>query len=238
MYFSEGRLWWYIGLQDLLLRYIKKYCKSTDSYILDAGCGTGKNIEIIKACGYKVFGIDISENAIEFCHKRNIFEVSIANITNIPFRDNFFDVIFSMDVIHNLDDYSIKRSVKEFYRVLKPSGVLIINCAALEWLRSQHDDIVNLRKRFTKKEIIGLFSDFDFEIIKLSYRVFFLFIPVALIKIVKKIIKKISRRSYSDQWLPPYIFNWLLTKIQLFENKIIYNFYLPIGSSLFIVLKK
>ncbi len=238
MYYCEDKSWWYVGLRNLLIYYIKKYSKK-NLKILDAGCGTGKNIEVLKANNYDIYGIDISDDVINFCRKRGIVDnIQLGSIANIPYNSNYFDVLYSFDVLHNLDEDLRGKAVREFFRVVKPDGIIIINCAAFEWLRSQHDDIVGNKKRFSKGELEGLFKDFDTEIIKSSYRVFLLFPPIALVKIIKKLIKLLNKKSITDNSLPPTIINWILTKIQLLECGLIKNFNLPFGTSVFLVLKK
>ena len=237
IYYSEDKMWWYLGLRDILIFYLQKFC-GKEGIILDAGCGTGKNIEFLKSNGFKVYGIDISNDAIEFCKKRNLSEVKLSSITDIPYESNFFNAVYSMDVIGSLDKKNIEKAVNEFIRVVKDDGIVIINTAALEWLKSQHDVVVNSKKRFTKSEFKLLFNRQDVKILKLSYRVFLLFFPIAIIKWFKRFIKIFTKKSYTDLKMPPSIINILLAKIQLLENKIFKNINLPIGSSLFLIFKK
>jgi len=237
IYYSEDKMWWYVGLRDILLFYIKKFSKK-GGIILDAGCGTGKNIEFLESNGFKVHGIDISGDAIKFCNQKNLLNVTCSSITDIPYESNFFDAVYSMDVIGNLDEKDRGKAVNEFIRVAKTGGIVIINTAALEWLRSQHDDIINLKKRFTKSEIKLLFSRQNVKILKLSYRVFLLFFTIAIIKWFKRLKKIFTKKSYTDLKIPPNLINIFLLKVQLLENKILRNINLPVGSSLFLILKK
>ena len=167
-----------------------------------------------------------------------MLNVKYSDITYIPYDSDFFDVVYSIDVIGNLNEQNREKAIKEFIRVLKKNGIVIINTAAFEWLRSQHDDIINLKKRFTKSEIKLLFNHQNIKIIKLSYRVFLLFVPIAIIKWFKRFIKIFTKKSYTDLKIPPNIINIFLTKIQLLENKILRNINLPVGSSLFLIFKK
>jgi ubiquinone/menaquinone biosynthesis C-methylase UbiE len=156
----------------------------------------------------------------------------------LPYKSDFFDAVYSMDVIGNLDDQDREKAIKEFIRVLKKGGIAIINTAAFEWLRSQHDDIINLKKRLSKSEIKLLLNNQNIETIKLSYRVFLLFLPIALVKWFKRFIRILTKKSYSDLQIPPATVNIILTKIQLLENKIMRKINFPLGSSLFLVIKK
>ena len=71
MYMSENTMWWYVGLRDLLLRYVKKLAKPK-STILDVGCGTGKNMEVLIKKGHNVKGIDYSDDALKYTRMRGI----------------------------------------------------------------------------------------------------------------------------------------------------------------------
>jgi ubiquinone/menaquinone biosynthesis C-methylase UbiE len=237
IYYSEDKMWWYIGLRDLLLFYLNKYCKK-NAVILDAGCGTGKNIEFLGLNNFRVHGIDVSNDAIKFCNRRNLPEIKYASITDIPSEPNFFDAVFSMDVIGNLDEDDREKAIKEFTRVLKPNGIAIINTAAFEWLRSQHDDIINLKKRFNKKELEMLISCKNIQILKSSYRVFLLFLPLALIKWSKRFARLFSKKSYTDLKIPPLLINSFLKNIQFLENKMIRHMNFPFGTSMFIIFRK
>ena len=236
MYKNEENLWWYRGLQGVLLHYIKKLC-SKDCLVLDAGCGTGKNMEILISEGFKVKGIDLSADSISFCKSRGINELKLCSICKIDYKSGIFDAVYCMDVLGILSEDLRTDAVKEFFRVLKPGGFLIINCAAFEWLRSQHDLVVSITKRFNKKEILELLQKNGFKCIKCSYRIFLMLSVVALVKLAKKINRK-GGNPRSDQWMPPGMINRLLTWIQLIENKMFYKIDLPAGSSIFAVARK
>ena len=236
MFRSEDILWWYIGLQDILMWSIRTFAKKRP-LILDAGCGTGKNIQILSHEGYNVVGFDASEEAIRYSKKRGL-NVKRGTITKIPFRNNAFDCIICTDVFGILKTQKERhKAVSEFNRVLKTSGILILHCAALEELRSQHDTVTHINRRFTKSALASYFSRRDWQVMKLSYRIFFLFIPLFAIKLIKRILRRGSSAT-SDQIILPNFLNNLLIIIQLFENKILKWADLPIGTSLLFVVKK
>ena len=68
--------------------------------ILDAGCGTGFNLGYYSASGTRdVYGLDIADEAILHVRKRNFQKIVQASISEIPFRSNAFDVVFSFEVV-------------------------------------------------------------------------------------------------------------------------------------------
>ena len=98
--------------------------------ILEVGCGGGLFTNMIKkyypSC--EVYGIDLDENHIKFarneCKKQNLkVNYQVADIKNLPFKDENFDLVFSHTVVEHLpfDDF-----IKEQKRVLKTGGKLVI----------------------------------------------------------------------------------------------------------------
>lgn len=236
MYRSEETLWWYRGLRALIFRYLQT--RSRKIRIFDAGCGNGKTIQFLNGKGFKVYGVDLSKQAIALCRKRGVRTAVLGDITNLNFKDRSFDIVLCIDVLGMLSEEQRVKAIKELHRVLSSKGILIAQFSALPLLWSQHDRVIRWKKRFVKGEIEKLFCRPKWEISKLSYRVFFLFLPVLLQKIVKKLTVKKGQKAKTDQFIPPFFLNKLLTFIQLYENWVFTKIDLPIGSSLFLVAQK
>ncbi len=90
--------------------------------LLEPGCGRGEFITNFKKLGLEVFGLDLSREAQSF--NKNI-DIRTCNVENegIPFKDNYFDIIYSKSFIEHL--YYPEKYLKEAYRVLKPGGVIL-----------------------------------------------------------------------------------------------------------------
>lgn len=237
MYTVEKKLWWYIGLREVLHYFIEK-THLKNPKILDAGCGTGMNIKFLQSLGYDVEGIDLSSEAVELSKKRAIKQVKPGSITDLDFPNKSFDIILNLDVLGLLDDELITKAIHEFYRTLKPDGYLFLHCAALEWLRSQHDEVSNVKKRFSETELQSYFDKTQWKIVKSSYRMFFLFIPLVFIKIIKKIYRSRSKKANTDLKMPSIFLNSVLSLIQQLENFLLRFVDFPFGTSLFLILKK
>ncbi len=96
----------------------------TDTTILDVGCGSGGSCVLAKERGAVVHGIDVAEGLLSFAIHRvpkGIFKV--ADIENLPYEDNMFDVIFAANSLQ----YSENRisALLELKRVCKPNGRII-----------------------------------------------------------------------------------------------------------------
>lgn len=107
------------------VEYVKIYTRLNGKKILDAGCGWGWLYDVIVKEGAFYFGIDPDEKKIKTAMnlwKQGDFKTGKAE--NIPFENIFFDLIITIDTVEHMQN--IKKSFKEFYRVLKPDGYLFI----------------------------------------------------------------------------------------------------------------
>jgi len=99
------------------------------SIILDACTGTGKQAFAFGEKGFEVVGIDISDDMLNIAKKNNRFSnVSFQNAdaSNIPFPDNYFDVVSVSFGLHEMPGDIRKRAMKEISRVTKPKGTVMI----------------------------------------------------------------------------------------------------------------
>jgi SAM-dependent methyltransferase len=240
MFSVENGFWWYRGLHDLVLRFVRPAATVAAGKkmlrILDAGCGTGRMMELLLPFG-DVEGFDFSGEAVRFCAQRGLLNVSRQDMTTWHGGSGQYDVIISLDVLCHKSITDEDAIVKEFHRALKPGGTLIVNLPAFELLRRRHDRAVHTRKRYAKKETIARYEAAGFFIKHASYRLPHLF----LIIFCKKWAERLSgdKGMESDVAMPPRWLNALLTWCNLFENRCIASgVSMPLGTSLFIVARK
>jgi ubiquinone/menaquinone biosynthesis C-methylase UbiE len=136
-----------------LLYFCDKY--NVGKEVLD--CGAGGNypkLAYFAQKGYDLYGIDSSEEALEnakrFAQKNNI-EINFkkADIRDIPYQDESFDVVFSYNTIFHMRKVEIKKAVNEIIRVLKTKGMGYINFIDIE------DDIHRTDKEESPGEFIS-----------------------------------------------------------------------------------
>lgn len=100
---------------------LDKYAKGK---ILDIGCGTGQHLGAIKNFEKKC-GVDPSETAIKEAQDSfSDCEFVIGSTYHLPYKDDYFDLVFSVDVVEHLE-YP-EKMVAETKRVLKQNGVCIM----------------------------------------------------------------------------------------------------------------
>ena len=100
----------------------KKHLKPDDK-LLDVGCGSGSLLK--KFDNVNRFGIDISAKYLEHLSGENI-TLCLSLIEDMPFKDNYFDMITCTDVLEHVLD--LNGSLSNIARVLKPGGMLLIRC--------------------------------------------------------------------------------------------------------------
>lgn len=126
--------------------------------LLDAGCGTGGLILSLAKAGedWRFTGIDFMPLACELARSRcgSSTDIREASITELPFGNASFDAVVSADVVCQVSNPEV--AVAEFFRVLKPGGILIINVPAYQWMWSYHDDSCQTHHRYTRKELRAL----------------------------------------------------------------------------------
>ncbi len=236
MYELETEYWWYKALSELVESNIKKIFKDKELDILDAGCGTGRMVEILSSYGH-VEGVDYSEEAIKFCKKRGLENVKIEDLNNWNPNSKLYDVIISLDVIYHAgieDDIEV---LNKFQNALNKNGTLILNLPAFNILRRRHDRQVFGKRRYRKKSMIKSLENAEFDVRKISYRLPHLFFVILIKKTIEKLAGFPEAKSDLNP-LPPWL-NTLLLFTNRIENKLInLGVSIPLGSSLFIIANK
>lgn len=165
----EDRMWYFRSLHAHVGRLLGSVGQESD--VLDAGCGTGGLILRLRAQhpGWKFSGIDFMPLACELARKRCGAGVDIreASITALPFANASFDAVVSADVICQVVDADT--AVKEFFRVLRPGGAVVINVPAYMWMWSYHDDSCQTKHRYTRAEIGGLIEAAGFRAAQVTH---------------------------------------------------------------------
>ncbi len=101
-----------------------------NEFILDVGCGSGRDIVTLAQKKCRCIGFDVSKNMIEEARKEllknNIsdVELKIGDVINLDFSNEMFDKVFASEVLEHVPDCN--KAVSEMSRVLKPGGALVI----------------------------------------------------------------------------------------------------------------
>lgn len=168
--------------------------------VLDAGCGTGGLILQLRKreAGWRFTGIDFSALACSLAAERCGSDVEIreASITALPFADASFDAIVSADVLVQVDERA--KALREFYRCLKPGGVVVLNVAAYKWMWSYHDDTCQTKHRYSRRELRAELMGSGFQSVRATH---WNALPFPLLVLKRKVFR--MRGDTSDVRLFP-----------------------------------
>lgn len=103
---------------------------SKEDRILDVGCGLGYFTDLLSKDGAECYGIDLDEKCIDYCQKYMKGQYQVADVTKIPFPDNYFDKILCTEVLEHIDHN--EEILKEIRRVLKKDGILVTSVPCSE----------------------------------------------------------------------------------------------------------
>lgn len=93
---------------------------------LDAGCGAGRHLQIVAEAGVEVVGVDVSwavEAAAERATRNPLIHVVQADLLRLPFRESTFDFVYSLGVLHHLEDP--RHGAAALVRTLRENGFLL-----------------------------------------------------------------------------------------------------------------
>jgi SAM-dependent methyltransferase len=189
LYDLEDAHWWFRGRRAVIHALLERAELPARPRILDAGCGTGRNLVELGAVG-DAQGIDPSPDAIAFCRRRGLDRVTEAGLEALPFADGSFDLVVATDVIEHIDDDAA--ALAELRRVAAPDGRLLLTVPAYMWLWSQHDDSHHHKRRYTRRRLRERVEAAGWAPVESSYFNTALLPPIALVRTLTR------RREPSD----------------------------------------
>lgn len=239
IYNAELTHWWFCGRRNIVATLVRRFAtKSRPLRIADVGCGMGASFEMLGEFGW-VVGLDFSPTALGFSQQRGFPRLLAAALPNLPFPDAEFDVVCALDVIEHIDDDAA--AVRELWRVCKPGGLLVVTVPAYEWLWSEHDDINEHKRRYTRYQLRDRLALPAGELMRLSYMNTIFAPPVMLFRLLKRFggkKKTAPADMKSDVFPVPRLLNAVQSFLFSSEGAWLRLASLPFGTSLICILRK
>ena len=114
--------------------------------------------------GIEIFGLDISDYAIKNCKKEVSTFLSLGNATELPYDSNFFDLVISINTVHNLEYKDCKEAIKEITRVSKDKSFIQVDAYRNDDELELFKDWMLTAKTYLKpEEWIKLFQDVGYK---------------------------------------------------------------------------
>jgi SAM-dependent methyltransferase len=232
-YDMEDRHWWFRSRRRVLWALLQRTDLKPSPRILDAGCGTGRNLAEFGRLG-SAEGVDHSPQAVEFCRRRGLEGVRQAVIEDLPFECGRFDLIFATDVIEHLPDD--RPALEELRRVAAPGARVIVTVPAYNWLWSEHDRSYHHYRRYSRPMLRRRLRAHGWEPTVDTYFYSALLPPVAAVRMLQRL--RSNGNGKSDlQMSPRALDRWLEMPVRFEASLIRRGVSLPAGVSLGMVCR-
>ena len=229
----EDRHWWFRSRRRVIWALVHRAEIPPSPRILDAGCGTGRNLAEFARLG-PAEGVDISPQAVEFCQRRGLRGVRLAALEELPFEDGRFDLLLATDVIEHLPDEG--PALAELRRVAAAGARLVITVPAYNWLWSKHDASWHHYRRYTRRLLRDRVRGHGWEPVVATYYYSAMLPPVALVRTLQRLRSNGTRKS--DLHLSPRSLDrWLELPVRAEAALIRRGASLPAGVSLGMVCR-
>lgn len=188
--FIPGKIYGEIEVEHIH-RYesISKLVKN--KIVLDAACGEGYGSFKMSKYAEKVYGIDVSQEAIvnaQKKYKKDNLEFKLANIEKLPFKNNSVDVVVSFETIEHVEEEIQYKFLEEIKRVLKENGILIISTPD----KKNYSELENFNNRFHVKEFY--YQEFE-NFLKKFFREIYIFDQgFEKVSVINNSIKKLREK--------------------------------------------
>jgi SAM-dependent methyltransferase len=227
---AERTHWWFRGRRHFIERALRTVTLPADARLLDAGCGSGGNLELLSRFG-RVWGFEYDAEACAVAGELGLGPVERGGLPGpIPFSDVQFHAIGLFDVLEHLE-HPVESLIALRERVTS-DGALVLTVPALPWLWGPHDEVHQHFRRYTASTLRRHLEDAGWEISYLSYFNTVLF-PLAL-------LQRARERIFGyrvDSLTPSPAVNALLFRLWRLEEPFIPRATLPIGLSLLAVAR-
>lgn len=233
MHVSEDVHWWFVARRLILRKVLDRfYCKRGSGKVLELGCGSGGNLQMLKDCG-SLCAIELDDNARNWANARNLCHVEKGTLPyDIPFSGKF-DLICMLDVLEHIDDdLGTLQVVRD---KLNENGILIVTVPAYQFLWSSHDVVNNHKRRYRRKQLIDIFRVAGLKVKYASYFNTILFPLVAACRLLNNLVGK---QECSDIKLPSPHTNKILTWFFSSERFFLPHISFPFGVSILLVASK
>lgn len=193
-YRYEREHWWFRARARILKDVLKRLpAERRPLRILNIGAATGYSTQWLGQFG-DVTSVEYDSDCCKFLNEKLEIDAINASITDLPFEEEGFDLVCAFDVIEHVDDDRL--AVREMLRVCNPRGWIFVTVPAYMGLWSKHDETNHHKRRYTMKQLVGLFRDLPGSICRRSYFNTFLFPPVW---IARKIMNLLPSGSAASQ---------------------------------------
>jgi len=231
----ELRHWWFVARRELIALFMGRMGAKIrpDARWLDVGCGTGVLLHSQSHMPNKR-GVELYAGSVALARAKGL-QVSQAEKTWDFSSLGQFDLITLCDVLEHVE-YD-RQAVEAIRRALADEGTVLVTVPALMSLWSEHDVVNHHFRRYTRQELLALFPNDHWEVVRASYFSTLLLPAIGAARILGKLRRKPSSSTGDLKFGPRWMDSCLLAIFRS-EKILLRWFNLPLGSSLILVARK
>lgn len=232
---QESTYWWHLGRLRIIDTYLRKAIKhKKNCKILNVGCGTGGTITMLESFG-QTDNVDISGEAIRYMKQLGYKRLTKVDDIALPFKAKSYDIVSAFDVLEHIEKHV--EALKEWKRVLKDDGAIVLTVPAYQWLWSDHDISLHHKRRYTIKRLTEAARQAGLEPTQKSYAITFSLPLVIGFRFLNKVIGRKADAGTSYVKVPRLV-NKLFTNLLYAEALLHRVARLPVGTSVIMILRK
>lgn len=223
--------WWFAARREIIRSVIDRLVHLPDNArILEAGCGTGGNLEMLAGFGQlRAFELDAEARRVA-SSKSGLAVAEGALPDAVPFASERFDLIGLFDVLEHVEDD--EAALAALCGRLGPGGRIVMTVPAFPWLWSRHDERHHHFRRYTRASLerVGARAG-----LRVEHGFYFntLLFPVA---VAQRAVKALLGVDRADDTLPPPALNAAMRTVFAAERYLVGRLAPPVGLSLCAVL--
>lgn len=182
--------WWYRGRRRIVRAELDRLPLPASARVLDAGCGSGRQLQELTGYG-EISGIELDPDAAALAASRDLGDVRVGRLEELPWEDGTFDLITCLDVIEHTPDDRV--TLTELRRVAKPGGWLLVTVPAYQALWSLHDVANHHYRRYGRRSLRLAALETGWDIRRLTSFNTVLLPPAAIVRLAQR-----GRRANGD----------------------------------------
>jgi len=226
--------WWYRGRRTIVRSEIDRLELPPGAQVLDAGCGSGRELLDLAAYG-TVHGVELDPDAAAYAASRGLGEVRVGRVEELPWDAERFDLITCLDVLEHVPEDH--RALVELRRVCKPGGWLLATVPAYPSLWSLHDRANHHYRRYSRSSLREALIAAGWELRRMTAFNSLLLAPAALVRLAQRRRYPDSAYSPELELVPPWLNGLLERPLQAEARWLATGRTLPVGLSLMAVVK-
>jgi SAM-dependent methyltransferase len=225
----DQKHWWYRARRKVLADLIRReVVPPRNARILEVGCGTGHNFEVLRQFG-SVDAIELDDESRAIAEQRLGRSIMTSPLPELAGVEQGYDLIAALDVIEHIDDDAA--ALAAIATKLKPGGKFVMAVPAHRWMWSAHDVVNHHKRRYSKAGLKRLVEGSPLKLEKIGYFNSLLF-PLA---VAQRLASKARGKDEAEVKLPSPPLNGALERIFQAERHLVGRLPLPPGLSLFAV---